>query len=194
MAGNDRSLARRMWAKAAGAILRAVITASKDAESSIQCEARWLADRDDVDLEYKQGQGVFFRPVAGAEGILLTPAGNRACAVLVLAEKNGGTPGGGSIGEGEGGLHYAGTYKVFLDSMGLVHLGAKSGAEFVALADKVKTELDGIKSDLDTIATWTSAHVHSGVMTGGGSSGPPAAGASLSYSPTTPAATKVKAT
>jgi len=42
------------------------------------------------------------------------------------------------------------------------------GAEFVALADKVLTELTAIKTAFDL-------HVHSGVTTGGGASGPPAA-------------------
>lgn len=82
---------------------------------------------------------------------------------------------------------------VLLDNNGIVNLGENSADDFVALAAKVKEDLDAIKADLDTIITWSSSHVHTGVTAGGASSGV-ASAVSLSYSPQDPSATKVKAT
>jgi hypothetical protein len=45
--------------------------------------------------------------------------------------------------------------RVIVDGGGLVHLGSEVGAEFVALAEKVLSELQSIKTSHDT-------HVHSG--------------------------------
>lgn len=67
-----------------------------------------------------------------------------------------------------------------------VRLGDSTADKFVALAELVKSELDGIKADLDLLSN----HTHGGVEPGLGVTG---TGPPLTYSPTTPAATKVKA-
>jgi hypothetical protein len=65
-------------------------------------------------------------------------------------------------------------------------LGDSTADKLVALADLVRDELDGIKADLDLLSN----HSHGGVEPGTGVTG---TGPPLSYSPSTPAATKVKA-
>lgn len=77
------------------------------------------------------------------------------------------------------------------DDGGVVHLGAKSAAEFVALADKVKSELDDIKSDIDAIKTHATTHIHPAPT------GPTSATTNplvTTWTPASVAATKVKAT
>jgi hypothetical protein len=67
-----------------------------------------------------------------------------------------------------------------------VRLGDSTADKLVALADLVRTELDGIKADLDLLSNHTHGEVETGTDVTG--TGPP-----LTYSPSTPAATKVKA-
>jgi hypothetical protein len=85
----------------------------------------------------------------------------------------------------------------------LITVGASGSAEFVALANlvlaelqSVKSEFDTVKASLDTFATSFLAHVHSGVTTGPGSSGPtvtPGPSYTVGYSASSVAATKLKA-
>jgi len=194
----DRSWTRKVWSKVSTAILRAVVDRTSDDALISIVQAKWLGDRVSADVEYKQPQGLYFRPVSGAEGLYLAVAGNTSSGVLIAAQSRDDSPGGGGIAEGEGGMYYAGEFKVFLDSSGLVHLGAKSGADYVALAAKVKTDLDAIKSFLDEIKTAFNTHAHTGNL--GNPTGtpvtPPAVPLTIlsTYTTQDPAATKVKAT
>jgi len=196
----DRAWMRKIWARVNSAIVRGIVRRTTEDTSLPLLQVEWAADRASDSVEYLQPQGIYFRPRAGAEGLFLAAAGDRAAAVLVDAQKRGDTPGGEDIAEGEGGLYYAGEFGVFLDAAGLVHLGAKSGEDFVALAAKVKSDLDGIKSDLDALKEAFDTHTHVlaiAALAGAGGTGtaaPPAPPVILTYSPTSPAAAKVKAT
>lgn len=85
----------------------------------------------------------------------------------------------------------------------LAVVGATGSADYVALAASVKSELDAIQSQLDsidsTLTAWDvtfKAHVHTGVTTGPGSSGPtvtPGPAYTNGYSASEVAATKLKA-
>jgi len=180
-------------------ILRSVVGRTADASKFSLQQVRWLADRVSDEVEYFQAQGSYFRPIEGAEGLMLTVAGDKSSAVLALATKRDTSPGGGAIAEGEGGLYYAGEFKVFLDAAGIVNLGAKAGAQFVALADDVRAQLDGIESTLDDHADKIDNHIHITTATigAGGTPGvisPTATPTTVTYTPATPAATKTKAT
>lgn len=142
-------------------------------------QLKWLGDRITPEVEVMHAQGVYFTAPAGAQGMLLAPAGDPSVAVAVGL--SGETP--DAPPAGEGGLHYLGTWKVYLDASGNVHLGQQVATDFVALATLVATQLTAIKTAFD-------AHVHTGVLTGGASSGPPAA---PMPTPGSVAATKVKA-
>lgn len=65
--------------------------------------------------------------------------------------------------------------------------------DFVAQGAKVKSELDDVKSDLDSIKTNFDAHVHTGVLTGGASSGPPVAPFPSPHTPASVASSNLKA-
>jgi Phage protein Gp138 N-terminal domain len=66
---------------------------------------------------------------------------------------------------------------------GEIRLGPANPTHHAARAEDVLTELQRIKSDLDALKVALLAHGHSGVMTGPGVSGPPAA---LAWSPSSP--------
>ena len=74
-----------------------------------------------------------------------------------------------------------------------VLIGDSTASDFVALAQKVLAELNEVKSQFDALAVTFGAHTHAGVATGSGVSGTPASGFVISYSPSSVAATKVKA-
>lgn len=79
---------------------------------------------------------------------------------------------------------------------GEIHLGDASPASALALATKVATELNRVKSDLDSLKIKLAAHFHTSVA-GGGPTSPPTSPADFSaWVPSTPASTasdKVKA-
>jgi phage gp45-like len=177
---------RKVWSRLHGLVFRGVVDSAEDSAQKPVVKVNFLSDRVTDEIEYMQPQGVFFLPVKDAEGLLLAPAGDRASAVEIAAQKRSDTPGGSGIGEGEGGLYYAGTFQVFLDDAGLVHLGGgKSAADFVALAAKVTTELTAIKTALSGAAI---------VPLDGGASLKSTMLAALATFPGPVAATKVKAT
>jgi hypothetical protein len=84
--------------------------------------------------------------------------------------------------------------RVHIAADGVIHAGDAAGAEFVALADKVATELDRVKQDLTDLAM----AVKTGFTNVGASTAAngPAAAAAFTWQPSTPesvAATKLKA-
>lgn len=114
---------------------------------------------DDVrpEIAHLEPQGLHFRAPAGADGVVLCPAGVSESALLVCAQ--GAVPG-ATLAPGEGGLHFLGTYAVYLDAHGKVHLGGgTAAADFVALAALVKARLDTIQTTFD-------AHTHAVGTTG----------------------------
>lgn len=139
-------------------------------------------DDDDKDeVVHATPAGLYFRPVVGAEGYALQVGGRAEHRVMIGATP---TDAPAVDTEGEGGLYLDGLFRVYLAADGTVHLGEQDAADFVALAQKVLDELTAIKTYID-------AHVHAGVTTGSGSTGAPA---SPMPSPSSVAATKVKAT
>lgn len=107
-----------------------------------QPQVTGLGDRVYPDVENLQPQGLYFNPPAGAQGAMLSPAGDPSVALLVGV--------GGDVpvapAAGEGGLHYLGTYKLFLAADGSVHVGQKDPTDFVALASKVDAQLTAFKT------------------------------------------------
>lgn len=134
------------------------------------------------DVEVMQPQGLYFIAPKGAQGALLAPSAVTSSAFAVGL---GGEVPTDSVQPGEGGLHYMGTFKLFLKADGTLALGAFAPSDWIALASKVDSELTAVKSDLTSLKTILSSHVHTGVTSGGGSSGP--SPAFTSYTPHTPA-------
>lgn len=189
---------RKVWSKIQTTVMRGIVTRSSDTQKCIMVQVEWAADRTSSNVEYKQPQGLYFNPADKAEGQILAVAGDHSSAVLIDAQSRSDSPGGGGIEAGEGGLYYAGDFKVFLDKDGLVHLGEKTGSDFVALAAAVKSELDKIKTDLDNVKSTFDGHTHiiTVVSVDGdtATAAPPASPVTTPHTPGSVAATKVKAT
>ncbi len=114
-------------------------------------QVRYFSGRAMSDVPHMEPQGVHFRPAAEASGVMLAPAAEVSSAVLIDAQ--GAVPS-DDLGDGEGGLHYLGTFKVFVAADGTLHLGEKDPEDWVALASKV----DDIVSKLDNMfRTWVVA-------------------------------------
>lgn len=134
---------RRLKARVMGGITRGTLTSSGGGKV-LSGGVKWLGKRISSAIEVLQPHGLFFKVPAGAEGVAL---GDRSSMSFVGAARRSDSPGAGELEDGEGGLYYAGTYKVFLNKDGEVCLGDKEPEDFVALSSKVDdfiTRLDGV--------------------------------------------------
>lgn len=139
---------------------------------------------DDVrpEVAHLEPQGLHFRAPVGADGVVLCPAGVSESALLVCAQ--GAVPS-ATLAPGEGGLHFLGTYAVYLDAEGKVHLGGgTAAAAFAARADKVDAFIATMDQLLRT--DWIV------VPTDGGAALKAAFAAAFPTPPTTVAASNVK--
>jgi len=153
-------------------------------------QVRYYSGRAQSDTPSMEPQGVHFMVPAAAQGLLAAPNGDPSLSALICAQ--GKIPG-DSIAAGEGGLHYLGSFKVFVASDGTLHLGSKDPGDFVALASKVLTELKAVETELGTLKTALVAHTHAGVTTGTGVSGTSPAFASFTpHTPSSVASSSVK--
>ena len=153
---------RELWAALRGLIVDTVIE-SWDASAG-RVKAAWAGRRITPNVEPVFPQGVYFGVPAGARGVLFAPLGDPSRA-KALAQ---GTIPSTSVEGGEGGLHYLSAWRVWVDADGVILAADPADTSyFLVRADRLQTELTAIKTYID-------AHTHSGVVTGGGTSGPPA--------------------
>lgn len=151
-------------------------------QASATPQVRFYSGRAQAETPHMEPQGVHFIPAAAGQGLLLSPCADPGSSVLINAQ--GSVPA-DSVAPGEGGLHYMGSYRVFLAADGTLHLGEKDPTDYVALASLVLAELNSVKSDFTALKALLVSHTHAGVTSGGGTSGPSPAFAS--YTPHTPA-------
>lgn len=174
-------------------IARAVIGRVNDALKTQRLQLSILKDETEDGVEHFQPYGVSFVPPEGAEAIALAIGGARSHTVAICAQHPDKRPKGGE--PDTGGL-YTGTgdWRVFVDADGVVHVGAQAGAEFIALATKVLTELNDIRTRFDAFLTGDyKVHVHATAAVGAPS--PPTVSATTAMgAATSVAATKAKAT
>lgn len=180
-------------------ISRGVITAVNDALKCQGVQISLLADEASDDVEHFQEYGFTSHPYNEAEGLFLAVGGNRAHGIVACVHDRRYRP--LNLGEGDVCLFTSQGERVYIEDAGdLVHLGAKSGAEFVALAQKVLDELNDVKTDLDSVKSTFDGHTH--ILTiaaqagagGTGTAAPPATGIPAPHTPASVAASKVKAT
>ncbi len=127
-----------------------------------------MLDPDDVDTMPVYGdQGVAFRMPVDAEVLVAHAMADAGLGTVIGTSQRGKRPtekpGGGEAPEGAGGLHFLGTWAVYIGDDGKTYLGgATSADEFVALATKVLNELNDIRTKFD-------AHIHVTTATVGAS-------------------------
>lgn len=141
-------------------------------------------------VERFEDYGITSHPFKDAEVLYLSVGGNRSAGVVVRVADRRHRP--KDMAEGDMCLYTDKGERVYLNRLDdIVHLGAKSAADFVALAAKTDSRLDALESfagSHDHPAGGTLLDSMSGTVTGktGAASGAP--------SGTSTAATKVKAT
>lgn len=147
---------RLLRARLDAVIARAVISRVNDALKTQRLQLQILADETVDDVEHFQPYGLSFVPPVGSECIALGVAGARSHTIAICAQHPDQRP--KDKGAKTGGLYTSGVWRLFIDANGIVHLGADSGAEFVALAQKVLNELNAIRTKFD-------AHIHTTTAT-----------------------------
>lgn len=129
--------------------LRALLSRVVVDRSGPRPQLSWLAKRLAPDCEVFQPQGLHFQAPGGAQGVGAALGGDPSA--LVALGLGADVPP-GDIADGEGGLHYLGAWRVFLDASGNVHLGEKDGSN----APSVAADVDQLFKDLATaINGWT---------------------------------------
>jgi phage gp45-like len=149
----------------ANSITRCLI--NRSGADGFDVQMTWLSGRTTPDVENFQPQGVHFRVPAKSEAVAVSPGGIADNVVVVGASNRKALPE-DELGEGEGGLHYLGEYKVFLAEDGTVSLGAKDASDYVALASLVDGQISALKADITALK----AAIVAGFTAGGAS--PPA--------------------
>jgi phage baseplate assembly protein V len=174
---------RRLTARLASSVVRGVISRVNDATGLQQVQVTLRFDDIAGSVEHFQPFGLSFHPTVGSECLVLSVGASQDNLVALAASDRDIRPTGAE--EGEGGLYTPGGWKVFCEHpSGIVNIGEKYAADFVALAADVKRELDAIKAALNT-------HTHP-VTTSAGSGTANATNAG--YEPQSVAASKAKAT
>lgn len=139
-----------------------------------------------ADVEHMEPQGLHFSVPRDAGGLMLAPGAVRAATVVIDAQ--GSVPG-DLIEAGEGGLHYLGTWSVFLARDGTVHVGGREPGDFAALASRVDAEISGLKDDIKALRDNVKSALASNAIPSGPATGAVnAAGAAgaISYTPANP--------
>jgi phage gp45-like len=174
-------------------ISRALINRVNDGLKTQRLQLTLLADETEDDVEHMQPYGMSFVPPEGAEAVALAVGGARSHTIAICANVPGERPTGGA--PRTGGLYTNNEWRLFIDQNGIVHIGAQSGAQFVALAQKVFDELNAVKADLNAVKSTFDAHTHILTLsTGTGTAAVPATPIPTPHTPQSVAATKAKAT
>lgn len=127
-----------------------------------------LSDELSDDVERFQDYGITSVPFTGAEVLFLSVGANRSHGVVVSVADRRYRP--KDLVEGDVCLYTDKGERVYLNRVDdIVHLGAKSAADFVALAADTKSEISAVRDTLDNFIT---AHKAVGAHTTTGTVGP----------------------
>lgn len=141
-------MTRGLKARIDNAIQRAVVLRVNDALQGQQVQLD-LGAGVVVDLvEHFQPYGLSAHPVRGAEALCLSIGGrsDNPAAVGVMDRRFRPR----DMHEGEVALHSDKAVGVFIDEHGVTHLGSRDAAEAVAVARRVKEELEALSTYLDS--------------------------------------------
>jgi phage baseplate assembly protein V len=174
-------------------VSRGVVKLVYDAFKMQGVQVELVADELQDQVEHFQEYGFTSHAKEGAEAVFLSVGGNRGHGIVVCVSDRRYRP--VNMAEGDVCLFNEHGERVYLDNVAdLVHLGAKAGAEFVALATKTQTEMNKIVSSVNALRTAISGWAP--VAQDGGAALKAALTSWLAQTLTVnaPAATKVKGT
>jgi len=143
-------------------VSRGVVTLVDDSFKMQALQVELLKDELHDEVEHFQPFGFTAHPLQDAEVLYLSVGGNRSAGVVVCVSDRRHRPTG--LAEGDVCLYTENGERVYLNKADdIVHIGAKSAAEFIAMATKTLDRLQDIADTFD-------AHKH---PTGMGPSGVP---------------------
>jgi phage baseplate assembly protein V len=131
---------------------RGVASQVDDTKKIQRIQATILDGEIEDDIEVWQPYGTSFVPIPSptAETILLAIGADRSHTVALCVQDGAKRPKG--TDPGTGGL-YTGEaeWRVYIDTAGVVHIGAKAGAEFIAQAQKTQDQFDKVRQQVDKL-------------------------------------------
>ncbi len=127
--------------------IRNVIARCKVNRTGIKPQLTWLGVRTTPDVEHMQPQGHHFIASEDAQGVLAAPAGDPSVA---MALGLGGPVPDGDDAPGEGGLHYLGSWRVYLAADGTVHLGEKDPGDAATVESLVNARFAELYSAISS--------------------------------------------
>lgn len=159
-------LTRQMDSTMTGIVMEGVVERCAFGADAKAVQVTCVDDGDAAEMPIVAPQGVAFRIPEGRKVVVvnaMADGGLPSCIGTEGRDRPTEKPGGGAVPEGAGGLHYLGTWGVYLGDDGKTYLGgATSSDEYVALATKVLSELNDIRTKFD-------AHIHTTTATVGAS-------------------------
>lgn len=126
---------------------RGVVTLVSDKEKTQRFQVELLADEVEDDVEHFQPAGWSWTTEVGAETVCVAIGGDRAHTIALCANVPGKRPTGAK--PGTGGIYKDGKWVTFVDTGSVVHIGAETGEQFIAQAQKTNDGLDEIRQRLD---------------------------------------------
>lgn len=151
----------RAKTRVANMLVRFVVDSVDDSSGFQKLSVEALATEGIDDAEHMQPGGMTHVSLPGAEGVLLSVAGSREIVIALAAANRDARP--KNLLPGETALYsIPHGIQVKLDAAGILHLGAPTGADFVALATLVFAELAKIQAAFDGHTHVTTATVSTG--------------------------------
>lgn len=138
-------------------VAKAIIGRVNDALKTQRLQLTILEGEVESNVEHMQPYGLSFTPPNGSECIALGIGGSRTHTVAICANNPGDRP--AESPAGTGGLYTGGEWRVYINEAGVVCLGAKEPADFVALASKTEARLVALES-------FAANHTHTVTVTG----------------------------
>lgn len=168
-------------------LLRSAVLHRVDDSTGVQgAQVTSLEDEDDDAIPHAQPYGMSFVPPADAEGYVASVGSDASNRVAMFFQKRDARP--KDAKEGEGGLYRLdGTWAVFVDEDGTLHLGQMDPDDAVARASVTDSRLDALESKLNDLITKFNTHTQPTSM---GPAGPP----TVTETPLTPGSTTASQT
>lgn len=137
---------------------RAVLSVIDDTKKVQTVKVDLLSDEVSEDVERFQNYGHTAVPFKDCEAVVVFVGGSRAHGIIVATDDRAKRPTG--LAEGDSALYNGNGVRVLCDQAADQVLLGNTPAEFVALENLVKAELDALKSTIDTFIGVYNGHIH----------------------------------
>ena len=141
----------RIGARVQTVVARGVVKRVDDSKKVQRVQVDILDGETEDDVEHFQPWGFSFTPdpTPSTEAMLLAVGAERSHTVAVCVQDGSKRP--KSAAPSTGGIYRNSKWVVFVDASSVVHIGAETGAEFIAQAKKTNTQIDDTRKRLDDL-------------------------------------------